>query len=109
MKKPQRRNASFAGSRATPQTRSSIRSLAESTQVNKLTVIEAYNVLEADGLVEARQGSGYFVSPATIRCPQSGSCFAPPQDVIVSEQPPPPPPIEEVKGGSFFNLYMASV
>jgi len=28
---------------------------AESTRVNKLTVIEAYNVLEADGLVEARQ------------------------------------------------------
>ena len=87
----------------------SIRSLAESTQVNKLTVIEAYNVLEADGLVKARQGSGYFVSPATIPCPQSGSNFAPPQEVIVSEQPPPPPLLNEVKGGSFFNLYMASV
>jgi DNA-binding transcriptional regulator YhcF (GntR family) len=38
----------------------SIRTLSASTRVNKLTVIEAYNVLAADGLVEARQGSGYF-------------------------------------------------
>jgi DNA-binding FadR family transcriptional regulator len=29
-------------------------------------LIEAYNVLEADGLVKARQGSGHFVSPALI-------------------------------------------
>lgn len=43
----------------------SIRSLAESTKVNKLTVIEAYNVLKADGLIAARQGSGYFVNPAS--------------------------------------------
>lgn len=87
----------------------SIRSLAESTRVNKLTVIEAYNVLEAEGLVEARQGAGYFVSPDTTSCPQSGSNFAPPQDVIVSEQPPPPLLSEELKGGSYFNLYMTSV
>jgi DNA-binding transcriptional regulator YhcF (GntR family) len=40
----------------------SIRALAESVQVNKLTVIEAYSVLEADGLVSARQGAGYFVT-----------------------------------------------
>ncbi|WP_250122120.1 PLP-dependent aminotransferase family protein [Chroococcidiopsis sp. CCMEE 29] len=87
----------------------SIRSLAKSTRVNKLTVIEAYNVLEADGLVEARQGSGYFVSPAKITCPDAAPTFAPPQDVIVSEQPPPPPLVKEWKGGSYFNLYMASV
>lgn len=31
----------------------SIRTLAESLQVNKLTVIEAYSVLEADGLIHA--------------------------------------------------------
>ena len=44
----------------------SIRTLAQTTQVNKLTVIEAYSVLEADGLVQAKQGSGYFVtSPRT--------------------------------------------
>jgi DNA-binding transcriptional regulator YhcF (GntR family) len=36
----------------------SIRSLAETTRVNKLTVIEAYSVLEADGLIYARPGQG---------------------------------------------------
>ncbi len=77
----------------------SIRSLAENAKVNKLTVIEAYSVLEADGLIHARQGSGYFVSSAPIASPQSTSHFAPPQDVILSEQ----------QGGSFFNHYMASV
>lgn len=86
----------------------SIRALAENTGVNKLTVIEAYNVLEADGLIAARQGSGYFVNPATTH-QKSVSNFAPPQDVIVSEQPPPPSLFEEAKGGSFFNLYMASL
>jgi len=40
----------------------SIRSLAQTTQVNKLTVIEAYSVLEADGLVRAKQGAGYFIN-----------------------------------------------
>jgi hypothetical protein len=64
----------------------SIRSLAENTQVNKLTVIEAYRVLEADGLVHARQGAGYFVSVTPIACPQPTSHFAPPQKVILSEQ-----------------------
>jgi len=77
----------------------SIRSLAENTRVNKLTVIEAYSVLEADGLVHARQGAGYFVSPTPIACPQPTSHFAPPQKVILSEQ----------TGGSFFNFYMASI
>jgi len=86
-------NKSFATRRQT----SSIPPLAESTQVNKLTVIEAYNVLEADGLVE-RQGSGHFVSPATIPRPQSDSNFAPPQDVIVSGTTTTPPLIKEVKG-----------
>ena len=87
----------------------SIRSLGESIGVNKLTIIEAYNVLEADGLIEARQGSGYFVSSTKIKCPDSAPKFAPPQEVIVSEQPPASPLLKELKGGSFFNLYMASV
>lgn len=87
----------------------SIRSLAETTGVNKLTVIEAYNVLEADGLIRARQGSGYFVSPAKMTCPEPAPKFAPPQEVIVSEQPPPSPWLKELKGDSFFNLYIASV
>ncbi|MBW4678694.1 MAG: PLP-dependent aminotransferase family protein [Microcoleus vaginatus WJT46-NPBG5] len=77
----------------------SIRALALSTQVNKLTVIEAYSVLEADGLIHARQGAGYFVSKPAIACPQPASIFAPPQDVIVSER----------QGGSFFNVIMSSL
>lgn len=77
----------------------SIRSMAQDTGVNKLTVIEAYSVLEADGLIHARQGAGYFVSTPAISYPQSPSTFAPPQDVILSDQ----------KGGSFFNIYMASL
>ncbi|MGD1898693.1 MAG: GntR family transcriptional regulator, partial [Phormidesmis sp.] len=40
----------------------SLRALAQTTQVNKLTVIEAYSVLEADGLVHAKQGAGYFIN-----------------------------------------------
>lgn len=40
----------------------SIRALAKTTKVNKLTVIEAYSVLEADGLVRAKQGAGYFTN-----------------------------------------------
>lgn len=85
----------------------SIRSLAESTKVNKLTVIEAYNVLEADGLIAARQGSGYFVNPVSNHH-YSTSNFAPPQDVIVSE-PPPLTLLKQVKGWSYFDVYMASV
>ncbi|EDX87626.1 aminotransferase, classes I and II superfamily [Synechococcus sp. PCC 7335] len=45
----------------------SIRALAQTTQVNKLTVIEAYSVLEADGLVQAKQGAGYFITPSYSR------------------------------------------
>ncbi|MEM6867124.1 MAG: PLP-dependent aminotransferase family protein [Cyanobacteria bacterium P01_F01_bin.3] len=40
----------------------SIRALAKTVKVNKLTVIEAYSVLEADGLVRAKQGAGYFTN-----------------------------------------------
>jgi DNA-binding transcriptional MocR family regulator len=63
----------------------SIRSLAEEVQVNKLTVIEAYGILEAEDLIHSRQGSGYFVNdrvqPVSLK-----STFAPAQDVIVQEQ-----------------------
>lgn len=78
----------------------SIRSLAETTQVNKLTVIEAYSVLEADGLVHARQGAGYFVISPPIKYPQSINQFAPPQKVILSDKQ---------DKGSFFNSYTTSV
>lgn len=77
----------------------SIRCLAKTTRVNKLTVIEAYSVLEADGLIHARQGSGYFVSSSSDTSPQPTSHFAPPQEVILSEHP----------GNSFFDFYMAAV
>lgn len=79
----------------------SIRSLAETTRVNKLTVIEAYSVLEADGLVHARQGAGYFVSQPPIKYSQAISQFAPPQKAIVSEQ--------KEKDHSFFTSYTTSV
>ncbi|MGD1866673.1 MAG: PLP-dependent aminotransferase family protein [Phormidesmis sp.] len=45
----------------------SIRSLAKTVKVNKLTVIEAYSVLEADGLVRAKQGAGYFTNTPGAR------------------------------------------
>lgn len=61
----------------------SIRCLAQTTKVNKLTVIEAYGILEAEGLVEAKQGSGYFVSDAQ---PCTKPCtFAPDQKVIIPD------------------------
>ncbi len=77
----------------------SVRSLAQSVQVNKLTVIEAYSVLEADGLVHARQGAGYFVNPAVIPSPKGGATFAPIQEVIIPEPPT----------GSYFGVYVASL
>lgn len=63
----------------------SIRTLSESVQVNKLTVIEAYGVLEADGLIHARQGAGYFVNSTANSTLKLHSTFAPAQNVIISE------------------------
>ncbi len=40
----------------------SIRTLAQTAKVNKLTVLEAYSRLEANGLVTAKQGAGFFVN-----------------------------------------------
>jgi DNA-binding transcriptional MocR family regulator len=77
----------------------SIRALAKNIQVNKLTVIEAYNVLEADGLILARQGSGYFVNQEPLVSTQSQSNFAPTQEVIIPQQ----------KSVSFFDIYQLSV
>lgn len=77
----------------------SIRTLAESTQVNKLTVLEAYSVLEADGLIQARQGSGYFVKGQSFPSPQIKSTFAPEQEVIIPQQ----------RINSFAQLYQASI
>jgi DNA-binding transcriptional MocR family regulator len=76
----------------------SVRELAREAEVNKLTVIEAYSVLEADGLIHARQGSGYFVNC----CPEIPlnlvSSFAPAQKVVI------PPP----QYGTFCRSYMNS-
>jgi DNA-binding transcriptional MocR family regulator len=60
----------------------SVRQMAKEAQVNKLTVIEAYGTLEAEGLIHARLGSGYFVngSPAV-----PAATFAPEQVVIIPQ------------------------
>jgi DNA-binding transcriptional MocR family regulator len=74
----------------------SIRGMAAIAQVNKLTIVEAYGVLEADGLVMAKPGAGYFVSPPeqrmsalssqrAIDCSSLRSQFAPVQAVIIPE------------------------
>ncbi|MEA5513440.1 PLP-dependent aminotransferase family protein [Nodularia sp. UHCC 0506] len=76
----------------------SIRALSESIQVNKLTVIEAYSLLEVDGLIHARQGSGYFVNPTFSPGFNRISYFAPAQEVIISQG-----------GGSFLEQYTASI
>lgn len=77
----------------------SIRTLAEEAQVNKLTVIEAYSVLEADGLIYARPGSGYFVQEESLSLSLEGiSTFAPQQEVMIPES-------GEM---SYFDIYLAS-
>jgi DNA-binding transcriptional MocR family regulator len=61
-------------------------------------VIEAYSLLEADGLIHARQGAGYFVNSTAVSSRHWQSTFAPAQKVIISEG-----------GGSFFEQYQASL
>lgn len=77
----------------------SVRSLAEDVRVNKLTVLEAYSTLEAEGLIYVRQRAGYFVSDRVIASIKPKSTFAPIQDVIIQEQ----------KSGSFIEQYTASL
>ena len=80
----------------------SIRSLANNLQVNKLTILEAYSILEADGIIFSRQGSGYFVNKLNINSTNSTnlkSTFAPVQKVIISES----------VGNSFFDIHMSAV
>ena len=77
----------------------SVRTLAENARVNKLTVLEAYSVLEAEGLIYVRQRSGYFVSNGVTTSTKFQSTFAPVQDVIIQEQ----------GSGSFFEQYTASL
>ncbi|BAZ43798.1 GntR family transcriptional regulator [Chondrocystis sp. NIES-4102] len=77
----------------------SIRTLAKNAQVNKLTVIEAYSVLEAEGLIHARPGAGYFVNSKSTNSTQLKSNFNPIQEVIIPPQ----------KSVSFFDIYQLSV
>ena len=77
----------------------SIRSLAKTLQVNKLTVIEAYSILEADGLVYARPGSGYFVDSPAITSTQAESNFSPIQEVVIPDR----------QSISFLEIYQLSV
>lgn len=81
----------------------SIRSLAEILQVNKLTILEAYSILQADGIIFSRQGSGYFVNNSNLNLTNSSniklSTFNPAQNVIISE----------TAGNSFFDIHMNAV
>jgi DNA-binding transcriptional MocR family regulator len=81
----------------------SIRSLAQSAQVNKLTVIEAYSVLEGDGLINARQGAGYFVSAPSatvgISSVRADAMLNSAQEVA----------IVETYNDSFFDSYVTSI
>ncbi|MEO0014723.1 MAG: hypothetical protein RLZZ535_3112 [Cyanobacteriota bacterium] len=77
----------------------SIRTLARTLQVNKLTVIEAYSILEADGLIHARPGAGYFINPPATISQQTKSNFAPIQEVVIPEN----------KSISFMEIYQLSV
>lgn len=63
----------------------SIRQMADTAQVNKLTVVEAYSVLEAEGLVQARPGAGFYITQPAQRSPKRPSAFAPAQQVIIPE------------------------
>lgn len=44
----------------------SIRSLATTMDVSPSTVVEAYDRLAAEGLIRARRGSGFYVSPTAV-------------------------------------------
>ena len=63
----------------------SIRRLAQTVKVNKLTVLEAYSRLEAEGLVQAKRGAGYFINPPELRAPTPlpPASFNPTQEVII--------------------------
>ncbi|MEV6959770.1 GntR family transcriptional regulator [Streptomyces sp. NPDC051207] len=48
------------------------RDLAEQWGVSRATVVKAYDVLRADGLVEARQGAGFTVAETPVARPAGG-------------------------------------
>ncbi len=59
----------------------SVRRLADDLGVSRSTVVEAYDRLAAEGRVEARRGSGFFVA-------------APPQPLMLAEAPPLDPAVD---------------
>ncbi|WP_221796640.1 PLP-dependent aminotransferase family protein [Oceanobacter mangrovi] len=65
----------------------SIRSLCEEFAASKATVQHALQRLEAQGLLEARPKSGFYVTlkPHTIRTPTTSARLEPPRPVNVSE------------------------
>ncbi|MBA2965153.1 MULTISPECIES: PLP-dependent aminotransferase family protein [Ramlibacter] len=65
----------------------SVRETSESRRVSPSTVFQAYYLLEARGLVEARARSGYFVRHAGSRQPEPGTSEPQPREheVAISE------------------------
>lgn len=59
------RAAVAAGTLATGDRLPTVRELAEKLAVNPATVVAAYDLLEADGIIERRHGSGTYISADT--------------------------------------------
>ena len=60
------RMAIAAGELRAGEALTSVRQLAARLRVNPATVVQAYRELEADGLVELRQGAGTFVCDVAL-------------------------------------------
>lgn len=63
----------FEGTFETGRRLPSIRKLGRQLSLSKTTVVEAFRLLEAWGLVEARPRSGYFVQPPHLRRSRAGA------------------------------------
>ncbi|GCB49251.1 GntR family transcriptional regulator [Streptomyces sp. NL15-2K] len=82
------------------------RDLAEQWDVSRATVVKAYDVLRNDGLVVARQGSGFTVAETPVARPAGGrragstrvSGGAPYRRLGVPDRTVPPPHVAEALG-----------